>query len=180
MDITKEMFNHFMIRTIKHITRVIKNAEILRDNGFIDIVDKAKLHDSSKFEPPEVVPYIYLSWQKETGVYLPPDIWNEINKATLHHIKNNKHHPEFWDKNFNGRRNFNKENRDGIPPKPVDGKSMPQIYLAEMCCDWQAMSQELGTNVWDWSKSVINRRWLFTDTQVKFINDCLMSLNKDK
>ena len=50
------------------------------------------------------------------------------------------HHPESW---------------DGI-------KNMPQVYIAEMVCDWKARSSELGTNLREWINEKATKRWGFT------------------
>jgi hypothetical protein len=38
-----------------------------------------------------------------------------------------------------------------------------------MICDWKAMSQELGTNINEWKENNVNKRWLFTEQQVEYI-----------
>lgn len=51
-----------------------------------------------------------------------------LNECIRHHNQTNPHHPEYW---------------GGI-------QNMPDVYLAEMICDWVARSFELGTSVRDW------------------------------
>lgn len=52
----------------------------------------------------------------------------DIETAIEHHRKSNKHHPEFWG-------GFN---------------NMPEVYMAEMVCDWYARSNEFGTDLKNW------------------------------
>lgn len=58
------------------------------------------------------------------------DFNGEAKLASQHHNRTNPHHPEFW----------------------VNIDSMPRIYVAEMCCDWLARSNEFGTDIWEYVK----------------------------
>ena len=60
------------------------------------------------------------------------------------HYQSNSHHPEYW---------------GGI-------NKMPEIYIAEMVCDWKARSAEFGTDLRVWVKEKATKRWNFT-TQSK-------------
>jgi len=58
----------------------------------------------------------------------------------------------------------------------IDGTKMDKASLAEMVADWQAVSQERGTNsAKEWGDKNINKRWKFSDDQVEliyqFVND---------
>lgn len=55
-----------------------------------------------------------------------------FQSAVNQHVNANKHHPEYW-----GSINV-----------------MPDIYIAEMVCDWLARSQEFGTDVKAWINNV--------------------------
>lgn len=56
------------------------------------------------------------------------DFNGEAKQAAQHHNRTNPHHPEYW---------------GGI-------ELMPRLYVAEMCCDWLARSNEFGTDVWEY------------------------------
>ena len=56
---------------------------------------------------------------------VPPD---RLQLAVEHHRRTNEHHPEYW---------------GGID-------NMPEIFVAEMVCDWHARSQEFGTDLREW------------------------------
>lgn len=156
---TKEMIDHFEKCTKLHINLVKKYGKKLG----LDLTN----HDKSKFKKDEYIPYIYISWFYKETDYIIPDEWNErCDNAWKHHIKNNKHHPEYWD-----------ENLDLSSKKIVNGIGMPTEYLMEMCCDWQSISKELGTSVYQWANSTINVRWSFNSGQVEFIYDILDKLN---
>jgi hypothetical protein len=58
-----------------------------------------------------------------------PDVPAEaLRLAIAQHRRTNPHHPEFW---------------GGLA-------SMPEVFVAEMVCDWYARSQEFGTDLREW------------------------------
>lgn len=172
MEITQEMRDAFITRTKQHIYRVVKFADKLK----LDVLD----HDQSKFDEPEMTPYILINWRyklKDEGVDLqfPPEIDNQLNQATLHHIKFNKHHPEYWDKEVT-MKNLNQKDRDAVPEKMVDATQMPRRAIQEMCCDWCAMSEERNNSPYEWADKVIGTRFKFTPHQIFLIYSTLDSL----
>ena len=62
------------------------------------------------------------------------DILMEVVK---HHATTNPHHPEYW---------------GGI-------HNMPNVYIAEMVCDWAARSSEFGSDL---------RKWIVSEATTKF------------
>lgn len=64
-----------------------------------------------------------------------------LRVAIKHHQSINPHHPEFWG--------------GGI-------HDMPDIYLAEMVCDWAARSQEFGTSLRDWVSEKSTAKYGYT------------------
>lgn len=172
MKPTPEMIKHNDTRTNNHITLVVKyGKKIGRD---------FKDHDASKFQEPEYIPYVWLTWDykmKDDGVdfELPPEIVEQRHAATYHHITHNEHHPEFWDPDMEDGK-LSKENQDGIPKTPVNATEMPVKAIEEMCCDWCAMSEERGNNPYDWADKVIGTRYLFTPRQIYVIYDTIETL----
>lgn len=177
--ITKEMREHFESRTKAHIKLVQEAARELAkwhpDIG-AKLVAQANDHDRCKFKDPEAKPYVFISWQykcKDDGVdFSPPgDIDEMMKQATYHHVKNNKHHAEFWDDDAQ----INERNRDAIPDRPTDASKMDIVSLAEMVCDWYAMGIEKGNTAKSWADKMVGTRWKFTDDQVEkiyeFIDD---------
>lgn len=168
-----KMETFFKERTTKHIERVKKNALIIEGHilKLKGLVDQAEYHDKSKFEKPELDPYIILTWSKKEKTNLSDIQKKEINKATEYHVKHNRHHPEFHD--TSDEPTINPLNRDK-PLRLVDGTAMTDIDIAEMCCDWAAMSQELNQgNYKKWADNNVNKRWKFNENQVKLIYDIL-------
>jgi len=65
----------------------------------------------------------------------------ELIKVTVfHHNHTNMHHPEYWGSIHN----------------------MPDVYLAEMVCDWKARSNEFGGDLIDWVTNKATIRFKFT------------------
>ncbi len=179
MTLASRMKDWYKERTGKHIARVKKYANLIADiyPEFHDLRDIVKKHDKTKYENPEYVPYVFITWDykcKRDGVPfdMPQVMRDKMNKATEHHILNNPHHPEYWVKDYDPSM-FNRENRDAVPDKMVDATKMPDVYIAEMCADWMAMSEEKDSKPQDWADMNVNVRWQFTDEQKDLIYDIL-------
>lgn len=161
---TKESF--FEKRTKAHIALVGDAIEkiVAQYPEFKELLPRKDTHDKSKFEEPERTPYIELTWRKFVK---NNEADPNINKATLHHIMNNSHHPEYWNK---AEANLSKEDRDKSD-KVIDASKMPDLEVAEMVADWQAMSEELQTNTArQWYDSVKDKRWRFSKHQDELID----------
>ena len=165
-----ERVRHFYARTNQHIELVKKYAlEMLGEfPSMARVVDK---HDKSKFDNPEIKPYIDITWfykcQREKVPFDSDYTEEERQQATVHHIKNNKHHPEYWDPNA-GDEAINTKDRDK-PAVLVDATKMPGIYVAEMVADWCAVSEERKSDPRKWAKDNIGKRWKFTEEQETLI-----------
>lgn len=177
----------FEERTGNHIALVQKYAKMLADanpefkefwaNKLLDNVAK---HDASKLEEPERTPYIALTWKHKNDdwkSYKTPGTISdkEINDATMHHILNNEHHPEYWNKE---EANLDPANRDKST-RVMDASNMPPVALAEMVADWAAMSEELKKNTArEWFNKQKDVRWHFSDEQVDLIDRMLKVIEK--
>ena len=180
MYATNEMREYFTLRTRAHLFLVRKYSDKIHDL-FDYRIDNLLLnkerdeHDEYKWNEPEYTPYLFITWnyyckRKNITFELSQDIKDKMHEATFHHIKNHKHHPEFWDEGTSIL-GLNKDNRDRPSEgQLIDGTKMPDTYVAAMVADWCAMSEELGTNSpKDWADSNINIRWKFNDNQVSLI-----------
>ena len=172
---TQEMTDWFEKRTKNHIKLVQKYAEIISKNfpQYKELIAITEKHDKSKFEDPEFHPYIYTTWQYKLkgegrNFVISDFMLEKMNNATNHHVKNNKHHPEFWTDNKEENL-INKDDRDKKSDKIVDATKMKDIYIAEMCADWCAVSEERGSSPVDWADKNGNIRWKFTDKQKDII-----------
>lgn len=149
----------YMDRTKKHIELVNKYA--------LKIGRAYPNHDHDKFG----------SLLEGYKLYSKPDKTEEeqklLNDCTRQHIATNMHHPEYWsDVDLT---KFSREN-----PTVCKAYTMPYNALREMCCDWAAMSEELGNTPFEWADKVINVRWFFTKEQVDYIMKTLEYLWNDK
>lgn len=113
---------------------IIKNDDYKTPESFKltkkSLRKRALIHDMSKFNPVEFVPYA--KWfNGPYGVKYKGDSANHkrckdnFERAWKHHYTKNYHHWNHW----------------------VVGKtvfSMPEIYILEMILDWQAMSYKFG------------------------------------
>jgi hypothetical protein len=177
-DVRNEMEDWFKKRTKLHITLVQKYLDKIIALGLPElnpeVLESEKDHDTSKWEDPEREPYVHVSWkyrQQDLGKkYEPPaDTAQKMKEATYHHVKNNKHHPEYWDDTTTPD-SINPKDREAKPDKPVDATKMPLDYVAAMVADWLAMSEEKGTSIGSWVSKNVNVRWKFTPEQVALID----------
>ena len=170
----------FKTRTNRHINLVRKYCQRIHDydpKRFPNIVKQGEKHDASKFLDPEKDPYVHVSWHykmKRQGkeYKVSPELQDQMHKATLHHIKNNPHHVEYHTDQVNVL-NKDMKHRDEKVSEMIDGTKMPDEYIAEMAADWCGMSEELGSTPQEWGEKMINKKWKFTDHQVKLIYELL-------
>lgn len=178
-----QMIAQFFERTERHRSLV---AKYLRRAApvFISPEDAVSLgngHDSSKYSYPELIPYVlinYSYWLKDAGMdtSVVSRFADQMNEATLHHIMNNPHHPEYWSKTIP---DLNRENRDEIPDKIVDATKMERWAMVEMVADWCAMSEERGTGPFDWYNKNVGKRWEFTPDQCTIIHMMIVEMWDD-
>ena len=175
-NLQKEMEEWFEERTHKHIKAVQDNAKKIVDRypEYKELLEIVKNHDASKLIEPERTPYISISWKHKQDNYKGYKTPGQLidpkeNEATLHHVLNNKHHPEAWLKD-KSKVNISKDDRDKSD-KCIDASLMDNVSIAEMIADWSAMSDELGKNtVREWFNLQKEKRWHFSDEQVKLID----------
>ena len=131
---------------IRFITRHIRNVEDnclilgerLISQGEIELgkqlVAHGFVHDASKFYG--------IEFEFMSPVPSPEDPSKlKMKLAIQHHQKTNLHHPEAWS--------------GGI-------QDMPDVYLAEFCCDVKARSQEFGTSLRQWIDEKATKKWNFS------------------
>lgn len=172
---TKEMKNWFEKRTNHHIELVQKYCKKIAKydpDNFGELLERAKVHDQSKFEEPEYTPYLFITWQykcKDEGKEFktPDGLADKMAQATLHHVTHNRHHPEFFSPKKTGL--LNRENRDKPPKEMVDATAMPDLDVGELVADWCGMSEEKGGTPKNWADKNVNIRWKFTDHQKELI-----------
>lgn len=154
---TAEMIEFYESRTREHIARVASNLALLAevtDHGD-ELIERAKVHDASKFGPEEYLPYVWLTEHhrcRQSGVDFeyPEGVEDEVKRAIDHHLTTNRHHPQFH----------------------ADPNDMTEVDLIEMVCDWTAMAQEFGEDGGSakrWADRTIGKRVAFNSENVHFI-----------
>jgi hypothetical protein len=153
---TKAMVELYEKRTREHIERVRRNCETLAGSGLLvpqcrqRLVERGRVHDASKYGEAERGPYIWITEFyrcKNAGIPFtyPPGVEKITRAASGLHVHNpdNGHHPEAHG----------------------DPTVMDDVDLAEMVCDWHAMSQEVGGTTRGWADRNIGTKWTFTPEQ---------------
>lgn len=168
MKPTLEMKEFFDARTKKHIDLVKKYCKKIHDlygEEFSGIIERGESHDESKWHEPELIPYIYITWdykckREKVDFEIPEEIKAKMNDASEHHVNSNAHHPEY---HSSAKGKINREDRDAVPDEIIDAIAMNRLDIAELVCDWCAMSEEKGNSPVDWADKNINTRWKFSD-----------------
>lgn len=142
---TQKQIDEILVK-INNLTRHIRNVE---DNCVIlgtkliklgeielgkQLISNGFVHDASKFYGIEFE-NLSVSGQNKEETKL------KLKMSIHQHNTTNSHHPEFW---------------------PGGIKDMPDVYLAEFCCDIKARSEEFGTSLRDWINEVSLKKWNFT------------------
>lgn len=105
--------------TLKHVNEVRGNMGKLVEK----LVERAKVHDASKFEEPEKSVFAKNTPKLAKTEYGTPEygeLLKEVQVAIDHHYAKNTHHPEHW-------------------PNGID--DMDLLDLVEMLCDWSAATK---------------------------------------
>jgi hypothetical protein len=124
---------------IRHIEEVQKNCRLLADRLMAE--DKANFEFAKKLIANSYLhdnsKFSSLEWMHLTRAEEDDEMLDVVIKE---HNNSNFHHPEAWS--------------DGI-------RGTPDIYIAEMTCDWKARSTELGTDLKEWIDTKATKRWGF-------------------
>ena len=104
----------------------IKNVAKLLNKVAAELMERASCHDQSKLEEPELSSFVKFTPRLATSTYGSDEYkkcLEEMKPALEHHYKNNRHHPEHFEKEA-----------DGCSPINY----MTLIDVLEMLCDWKA------------------------------------------
>jgi hypothetical protein len=163
---TPEMVAFYERRTREHIERVRRCLALLArvtDYGE-DLLERARVHDASKFGPEERIPYVWLTEchrcrrDGEPFEY-PEGVAEKVKRAIRHHVTTNRHHAEFH----------------------ADPNDMSEVDLIEMVCDWTAMAKEFGQDggsARGWADQTIGKRVAFNAEKQRFIYRIIEELDK--
>ena len=153
-------------RTNEHIQRVRRCLTLLAKitNYGEELIERARIHDASKFSPEERIPYVWLTeyhrCRRNGKPFTYPEGMEErVKRAIRHHVSSNRHHPEFH----------------------ANPNDMSDVDLIEMVCDWTAMAQEFGEDGGSarvWADKVIGKRVAFDTEKTQFIYQMIEALNR--
>lgn len=99
----------------------------------------------------------------------------DFKKIKRAHLKKSKHHPEYWDSDFNP----SAYNTKDIKDIPVKASLMSKKALCEMCCDWSAVAIYLNKPIFEWYNKTCNGdnpKFIFTEKQKEYIRECLTKI----
>lgn len=174
-DVWQKMVDNFFIIHNAHVEMVQVNMLVFI-NHFEDPDTKWKIrarfdkHDVSKAEHPEEFgPYVWRYWrttwyrgvvdyERFNDAFASPKVDYFITSGVWHHVKYNRHHPEYH----------------------LDHDDMTQVDLIEMVCDWYAMSEEFNSSIDDWVAYVIPRRYHFSADKLSTIHQLIDILQQKK
>lgn len=141
-EMPAELYLERLARLNRHITNVRDSAFILNEK----LVKRNNENDL--FLAHALITHVQIHDEsKFNGIewlYLHDDMKDthpqEFKQAWYQHVNTNPHHPEYW---------------SGID-------NMPEVYLAELVCDWKARSSEFGSDLREWIKASATKRFGFT------------------
>ena len=163
---TAAMIAFYERRTAEHIERVrrclMTMAEVTDHSD--ELVKRSLIHDASKFDPEERIPYIWLTefyrCKRDCEPFIYPDgMEQRVRDAIAHHMSRNRHHPEFH----------------------ADPNDMTEVDLIEMVCDWTAMAQEFkqcGGSARGWADKTVGDRIPFDTEKRRFIYETIRLLDR--
>ncbi len=163
---TPEMLAFYECRTSEHIERVRRCLALLArvtEHG-AELLERARVHDASKFGPEERIPYVWLTEYhrcRRNGepFEYPEGVAERVKLAIHHHVTTNRHHPE-------------------CHPDPND---MSDVDVIEMVCDWTAMAQEFaqdGGSARGWADKTVGKRVAFNAAKQRFIYQVIEELDR--
>jgi len=140
-----------------------------------------KEHDNSKLTVPFESAAYYLRYFTVCSL-LPPRVFNLMLLGVYRHIKNNTHHPEFWDDDVTFQI-YKRREAAGVP-YTVNATEMSKPCLYAMCCDWCAVGLEVRQSkaaTLSWAKVVSSGEghFAFTPEQQELILKVITTIYTD-
>ncbi|ADG69036.1 conserved hypothetical protein [Planctopirus limnophila DSM 3776] len=154
---TLEMVAFYERRTQEHIDRVRRCLNVMASltEYAAELIERARIHDASKYGTEERIPYIWLTefhrCRRIGEPFSYPDGMEErVRSAIHHHVTTNRHHPDFH----------------------TDPNDMTDVDLIEMVCDWTAMSLEFGEDKGSargWADKTIGNHLYLSESKRQFV-----------
>jgi hypothetical protein len=118
----------------KYATKIL---DIMGNPSLIDdLYSLALIHDKSKWSIYEYDGYRKHFNPVDNTEKEDPNTKIEYDRAWLHHMNTNPHHPEYW---------IMRDNYDGV--RPIE---MERVYIAELILDWASVGMIFNNNPYKW------------------------------
>src|SRR5436190_15373865 len=163
---TPQMLAFYERRTNEHIERVRRGLTLLAEVTEYgeELIERARVHDASKFSPEERIPYVWLTEyhrcrRSGESFEYPEGVAEDVQRAIRHHVTTNRHHPEFH----------------------ADPNDMSDVDLIVMVCDWTAMAQEFDQDSGSargWADKTVGKRVAFNAERRQFIYQMIQELDR--
>ena len=129
LEEAERQYNEYLEGHIGNVSEALEllntlDIQFVKDN-YDELKDICSKHDASKYEDVEYVPYREHFYPINDKEKLKSEAFEQ---ACRHHIKNNKHHWDYW---------VNDNNELEIPDEQEY-----KLYCVERCCDWLAMANQ--------------------------------------
>lgn len=170
---TQKEIENFVSYRANHIALVERLGKLVFNEDYSN-------HDFDKCTPNEEDLNLFaLRYEMINGSYNPNnEDKKKLNNLVKKHVLNNKHHPEYWSKEYDSilRKPWDEDN-----PPIVNSQQMPKRWLREMIADWGAVAIKKNCPIFEWYNKTCtgkNPRFIFTDNQKEYIIDCLELIAK--
>lgn len=159
---------NFHVRKVKQFAKCL--AGDLPEDQAKALLEKVVHHDEDKYNPfvmGNYAPYYVKAYGgKDLSDRFEYDAgyqkqWQEM--TAIDHVKQNEHHPEHWDPNY----------QYGKNTPPFNAEAMPDVSLQEMLCDWMAVAYEKGNTALEWFEKQNKTYLIFSDRQQTLIRNLL-------
>lgn len=147
------MSSDFIKDLVQHKQWVAQHMQTIAN----DLFHRAAVHDNSKFGPEEFSAYEREFPNLQKYAYGSPElkmVYEQLQSALQHHLKVNRHHPEYFENGING---------------------MNLVDVLEMVCDWLAASKRSKTGI-DKGLEINKERYGISDQLFEIIKNTVVRL----
>ena len=134
-------YTEYLLGHIGNVAEALEKLADLNIEFINDNIDKlreiVKDHDYTKWDDPEWTGYLHHFYPTNDEEAMMSE---EFETACRHHIKNNKHHWDYW------------VDDEGNLISDIDEEEY-KLYCVERCCDWLAMANQHEEGPRDWYKA---------------------------
>jgi len=132
---SSDEFSDNLDSTVRHLENVQRNCRLLGER----LIDRGE-HDLGRLLIANGFIHDNSKFYGVEWNYLHSKDQAKLDLAVAHHNHTNPHHPEYW----------------GSIHK------MPELFIAEMVCDWGARASEFGTSLREWISNKSMQRYKYT------------------